>query len=177
MTFFHLDASPQFPVGTVLGVYLSHDQSAKNAEPAGGTVSSATVASDGTATFGSLDYDTDYVAAANLSDVVAFPDWRWKRFTTNPLGQLTFMRGRVHSTGVILGGDAFSVTKNGTGDYSVAVDGSYTTEVTPSVTPHGTSAAFHVEILSVATTGFRVLMRNAAGTAADASFTWVAVSA
>jgi hypothetical protein len=164
---FTLKASSQFPVGTSVAVYPYFDQSAKNAQPAGTQVTTGTVASDGTVTFGGLAADTNYVAAANLSQVVAFPDWRWMRFRTNTLRDNPIY-GVVAADGGRWG-DAFTVTKTGTGTYQVLYDTSFDSQVSVAVTPQ--DASVRIATINTSTqTRFTVTTCTTAGTAVDTLF-------
>lgn len=166
-TSFTLEASPTFPVGTSVAVYPYFDQSAKNAQPAGAQVTSATVDSNGRVTFGGLAADTNYVAAANLSTEPAFPEWRWMRFRTHALRDSPIY-GVVAADGARWG-DAFTVTKTGTGTYQVLYDTSFDSQVSVAVTPQ--DASVRIATINTSTqTRFTVTTCNTAGTAVDTLF-------
>lgn len=113
-TFVLDQASPKFPVGTVVKAYPGHEQAVRDAEPPGAVQATATVQSDGSLTFTGLAYDTAYWAAALVAS-----DWAWTFFRT-PGGEeessLTSRVDALESTRATSAAPAFTGTATFGGD-------------------------------------------------------------
>lgn len=110
---------------------------------------------------------------------ITFPDSSVQSRASNVSGPetLRILRGTVNTSGSILAGSGFTVTRNGAGDftitYSTAFSGQPSVVATAAVV---SPAAITAIILSSAlTTSARIGLVNAAGTAQDAAFEFIAI--
>lgn len=88
---------------------------------------------------------------------------------------LKIIRGSVNSGGTIFVGSGFSVTKNGTGDYTITFAASSFSGVPSNVVTPSSVSAIVANTAALAQGSFQVLLKTTAGAAIDTSFSFISI--